>query len=178
MAFLIKNRYNGTSNSASRQGTALVEQLIRVSSAAKTLPATTTSQIFRVYGGRVMVKALLGECTTVCSATATNLKVSSKKLDNSAAAVGTAVDVCANAAVTSKEVGSFYFVEGDATAAIVTNAGAALPASGTGVWVAPQGEIYLTTDATNTGAFKWDIWYQPLDAGAYVEAVNSATAAI
>lgn len=178
MAFMLKNRMQASGSSASRQGYATVDQWIQVSTPARVLPATTTDQIFRVRGGRVLVRAVVGECTTVCSGTATNLKVTSKKLDNSSAAVGTAVDVAVNAAITSKEVGSFYFVEGDGTAGVVTNAGAALPASGTAIWIAPQGEIYLTTDATNTGAFKWDIFYQPLDPQAYVDSVVTATVAI
>ena len=125
-----------------------------------------------------MVRLVLGQVTTVMSATATNLKVTSKALDASSSAVGTAVDVAANVAVTSKEVGALYVVEGDGTAGVVTNAGAALPASGVAFWIAPQGEIYLTTDATNTGAMKWDIFYQPLDQGAFIDSVVTATAAI
>lgn len=178
MALLIKNVPQSTPASSSRGGRAVLDQFIHVNTAARTLPAGTTDQIFRVKGGRVLVKLLLGEVTTICSGTATNLKVSSKKLDAASAAVGTAVDVATNVAVTSKEVGASYVAEGDGTAGVVTNAGASLPASGVGMWIAPQGEIYLTTDATNTGAFKWDIWYLPLDEGAYVESVVAATVAI
>jgi hypothetical protein len=70
------------------------------------------------------------------------------------------------------------FVEGDGTAMVKSTAGAAFIGANSGQWIAPQGEIYITTSATNTGAIKWDIFYQPLDAGAYVEAVDTATAAI
>jgi hypothetical protein len=71
-----------------------------------------------------------------------------------------------------------YFVEGDGTAGVLSNAGAAYVGPNSGQFIVPQGEIYLTTSATNTGAMKWDLWYQPLDEGAYVAPVNSATAAI
>src|SRR5690348_12110554 len=152
MAFLLKNTGPRQSASASRQGFAVLDQWIQVSTAARTVPATTTDQIFRVRGGRIVCRLILGEVTTVMSGTATNLKVTSKKLDTASAAVGTAVDLCANVAVTSKEVGALYVVEGDGTAGVVTNAGAALPASGVAFCIIPQGEIYLTTDATNTGA--------------------------
>ena len=177
MALMVKNRH-ASSLAASRSGAAVLDQYIHVQTPARVLPATTTDQIFRVKGGRVLVKVLLGEVTTICSGTATTLKVTSKKLDAASAAVGTAVDVASATAVTSKEVGSLLTVEGDGTGLIVNDAGAGLPGTGAGYWIAPQGEIYLTTSATNTGATKWDLWYLPLDEGAYVDPVVTATAAI
>jgi hypothetical protein len=176
MAFLVKRQHRQSSSSAAAQSLATVDQFIQVSTAARTLPATTTDQIFRVYGGRIILRALIGQVTTICSATATNLKVSSKALSNAAAAVGTAVDLAANLAIANAEVGALWSVEGDGTALVGGTAGAAVGV--VGLCILPQGEIYLTTSATNTGAAKWDIYYQPLDAGAYVESVVAATAAI
>lgn len=172
MALLIKDTQRPTGSSG-RQAT--IDQWIRVSQVSSTgtgiaLPASTTGQLFRVKGGRVVVKALLGEVTTVIQTQADNLKVSVKKLDAASAAVGTAVDVASNLDVTAIEVGGFLFVEGDGTALVKSTAGGALIGPNSGMWIAAQGEIYLTTSATNTGAVKWDIWYQPLDAGAFVEA--------
>jgi hypothetical protein len=179
LAFLIKNATRTSSSASSRQGLSVVEQYIQVNTAGRTLPSSgNTDQIFRVRGGRVLVKLLVGEVTTVMSGTATNVKVSSKRLSNADVAVGTAVDVGANAAVTSKEVGSFYYVLGSGAASIVNNAGAGLATLGVNPFILPQGEVYITTDATNTGAMKWDIFYLPLDPGAYVESVVVATAAI
>lgn len=177
MAFAIKNRTAAVA-SASRNGFATIDQWIHVTTAARTIPATTTDQIFRVKGGRILVKALVGEVTTVIQTQADNLKVSTKKLDNASVAVGTAVDIAANLDITAMEVGGFYFVEGDGTAGVKSTAGGALIGANSGNWIAAQGEIYLTTSATNTGAMKWDIWYMPLDEGAYVESVGVATAAI
>lgn len=171
MALIIKN---GTRQSANRQP--IVDQWIQVTQANQStgaglaLPATTTGQLFRVRGGAVMVKALIGRVTTVIQTQADNLKVSSKQLDNSSVAVGTAVDIASNLDVTALEVGGFLFVEGDGTAVVKANAGGSFIGANSGYWIAPQGEIYVTTSATNTGAIKWDIWYQPLDAGAFVEA--------
>lgn len=176
MAFLIKNRQQSSVASASRQGYATLDQWTQVSTAARVMPATTTDQIFRVKGGRVLVRALIGQCTTIFSATATNLKVSAKALDASSVAIGTALDIASNLAVANLEVGTLFLVEGDGTALVGSVAGSVVGVLGT--WVAPQGEIYLTTSATNTGAAKWDIFYQPLDVGAYVESVVTATAAI
>lgn len=178
MAFLVKNSARVQSSSASKQGASILAQYTQVTCPSRTIPATTTDQIFRVRGGRVLVQALVGEVTTLIQTQADNMKVSSKRLDNSSAAVGTAVDIAANVDITAREVGGLYFVEGDGTAGVLSNAGAAFIGPNGGQWIAPQGEIYVTTSATNTGAMKWDIWYQPLDPGAFVEAVAVATAAI
>lgn len=165
MAFLVKtgrNRSGGPSN----PGFAYLQQYVQVSRAAATLPATTTTSYFQVSGGRILVHLLLGEVTTVCSATATNLKVTSTPT------VGTAVDVAANLAIASFEVGAILVVEGDGTALIGTSAGSGFaPALVQVPWVCPTGNIRLTTSATNTGATKWDLFYQPLDPTAVVVAV-------
>lgn len=178
MAFIVKNQ-KAISSSASKTGQTVLDQWTQVTCAARTVPATTTDQIFRVRGGRCVVKRLVGEVTTVIQAQADNMKVTSKKLDTASAAVGTAVDICANVDINGKEVGASLLVEGDGTAGVLSNAGAILGAAGAdGTFVVPQGEIYITTSATNTGAMKWDIWYQPLDAGAYIDPVAVATVAI
>jgi hypothetical protein len=177
MAFLVKNhksRAGGVTNS----GEAVLEQMIKVSRPALTLPATTTQQLFRVYGGRVLVKLLVGEVTTVIEGTDPVMKVSVSSVTDAGALQGTAYDIASTLDISSDEVGTMYGVEGDGTA--ITSGGqvsASLEAFGTG-FVMKQGQIYLTTGATKTGAIKWDLWYQPLDAGAYVVAVPTATAAI
>lgn len=177
MAFLVKNSTR-RSGGVTRQTDNVIDQYIHVACPSRTIPATTTDQIFRVKGGRVKIRNLVGEVTTAIQNQLNNMKVSSKKLDASSAAVGSAVDVAANVDVANREVGGFYFVEGDGTAGVLSNAGAAFIGANSGEWIAPQGEIYVTTSATNTGAMKWDLWYVPLDPGAYVEAVSTATVAI
>jgi hypothetical protein len=167
MALLIKNQHRPTASSI--QPTVL-DQWQKVSQPAVALPASTTGQLFRVKGGRVLVRSLIGQVTTAIQATDPVLKVSSKALDTASAAVGTAVDVASTVDISSLEVGGLLFVEGDGTAIVKSNAGAAFIGTNSGQWIAPQGEIYLTTGATKTGAIKWDIWYQPIDPGAYVEA--------
>lgn len=175
MAFMMKNQSKAVGSTGPQ--TSIVDQYVKVQQAASdgsgiTLPATTTGQLFRVKGGRVLVKALIGEVTTATDATATNLKVSVKKLTAAGAAVGTAVDIAANVAVASQEVGAHIFVEGDGTAAVVSTAGGVLIGPNSGWWIVEQGEIYITTSATNAGKAKWDLYYQPLDPGAYVEAAT------
>lgn len=138
-----------------------VQQLRRASKRAETLPATTTDNIFTVNGGRVLVYAFVGQVTTVNSATATNLKVTSVPT------VGTAADIAANLAIASLEAGTIYVVEGDGTALIGVSAGFA-PALNALPFILPAGTIRIETSATNTGASKWDVWYIPLDEGARI----------
>lgn len=177
MAFLVKNSIR-RSGGVTRQSDNILDQNIHVACPSRTIPATTTDQIFRVKGGRVLVRRLVGEVTTAIQNQVDNMKVSSKALSAASVAIGTAVDVASNVDVANRELGGLYFVEGDGTAGVLSNAGAAFIGPNSGEWIAPQGEIYVTTSATNTGAMKWDIWYLPLDPGAYVEAVSTATVAI
>lgn len=135
---------------------------IRVNKAAATLPATGNQTIFTVSGGRVLMTLLYGEVTTVIQAQANNLKVTSVPT------VGTAVDLAANLDVNADEAGTLYLVEGDGTALIGANAGAAVTAIGFAPLIIPAGVIRITTSATNTGATKWQMWYFPLDVGATV----------
>lgn len=155
-------------------GRPVLEQWIQVSRATATLPQTSTDILFRVFGGRVRVRALVGEVTTIIQSSDPVAKISSKKLDGTPAAVGTAVDVASTVTWASLEVGSLIFVEGDGTAVVTSTAGAAFIGANSGCWIAPQGEIYLTTGASKTGSVKWDLWFQPLDAGAYVTASAAA----
>ena len=172
MAFQIKNQ------KTIPIGVPQLFQVVHVQVPARALPQSTTDQLFRVYGGRVMVELLLGEVTTVIQSTDPILKVSSKALDTANVAIGTTYDIASTLDLSSDEVGSMYTVEGDGTALISAQlAGAGYAANGI-KWIAPRGEIYLTTGASKTGAMKWDMWYRPLDEGAYVTPVLTATAAI
>jgi hypothetical protein len=177
MAFLIKN-VPGNRVAGAPGRNAVVNQWIQVSRPALALPQTATQQLFRVYGGRVLVHLLVGEVTTVIEGTDPVAKISYAALTNAAALVGTAYDIASTLDMSSDEVGTLYGVEGDGTAITSGNQVAgSLETVGTG-FVAAQGQIYLTTGASKTGAIKWDLWYQPLDSGGYVEPVVTAVAAI
>lgn len=173
MSFQIKNHKNRPT------GQPQVAQMTQVSRAAKALPQNTTEILFKVIGGRVLVKALVGEVTTIIQNSDPVVKVSSKKLNAAMdTAVGTAVDIASTVDITSLEVGGSVFVEGDGTAAVKSSAGAVFIGTNSGYWIAPNGEIYLTTGASKTGALKWDLFYEPLDPGAFVIPVDVATAAV
>ena len=47
----------------------------RADKTSATLPASTTQNLFTIAGGRVLIKMLFGEVTTVVQAQACNLKV-------------------------------------------------------------------------------------------------------
>ncbi|RPE34921.1 hypothetical protein [Kitasatospora cineracea] len=137
----------------------------KVDRATATLPQTTQAAIFTVSGGRVLVTGLVGEVTTATGATATNLKVTSNPT------TGTDVDLAANTAVTSKEIGSLITLPGTSGSALVVKnggGGGQLPAHNP--YVVPIGTIDLVTDASDTGSVKWSITYIPLDNGASVTA--------
>lgn len=136
---------------------------IQVSKAAATLPGTTTQNIFTVAGGRVWIVALVGEVTTVIQTQACNLKVTSVPT------TGSAVDIASNLNISAFEAGAILVVEGDGTALIGTSAGAGFaPALNALPFIIPIGTLRIETSATNTGATKWDLFYFPLDDGAYV----------
>jgi len=180
MAFLIKKSNNSRGAVAGGQN-AVVSQYIQVSRAAKALPqsgVSATEQLFRVYGGRVFIKFLVAEVTTVIEGTDPVIKVSVSSLTDAGVLQGTAYDIASTINLSSDEVGSLYMVEGDGTAINTGNqTSGSIEAFSTG-FIMKQGQIYLTTGADKTGALKWDLWYQPLDAGAYVLPVNTVTAAI
>ena len=176
--FFIKQSNQARTAGPTGNGQAFLSQYIKVSRAAKALPQTTTQQLFRVHGGRVLVRFLIGEVTTVIEGTDPVMKISVSALSSASALVGTAYDIASTLDISSDEVGTLYSVEGDGTAIISGNQVAgSVEAFGTG-WIQSQGQIYMTTGASKTGAIKWDLYYQPLDPGAYVVAVDAATAAI
>lgn len=169
MAFVIKNQRNidNTPNSA------VVEQRVHVSRPASTAAALVASatNIFQVIGGRVLVKGLVGTVTTVIQGQTTNIKTTSTAKDATGTTIGTAVDIASNVDTNALEVGGTVYTEGDGTAAVKALAGGTFIGTNSGQWVAPQGYISYTAGATSTGGFKWDLWYLPLDPGAYVVAV-------
>ena len=178
MAFLVKNSNKQRTAGPAGNGQALVSQFTHVARPALALPQTTTQQIFRVYGGRVWVRLLIGEVTTVIQSTDPVLKVSSERVTDAGVLVGTVYDIASTLDMSSDEVGTIYTVEGDGTAIISPQLAGAGYFGAVAGFIQPQGTIYITTGASKTGAIKWDLWYQPLDEGAYAVAVPVATAKI
>lgn len=176
MAFLVKTGKNRTSGPSS-PGFSALQAWTQVTTPSRIFPQTSTFQIFRVNGGRVLVHKLVGELS-VATTTDPVMKLTHKRLDNASVAVGTAVDIGPTAALTSKEVGTTISVLSSGAAYTVNNAGANLSTLGNGAFILPQGETYMTTTASQAGQIFFDIFYQPIDPGAYVTAVIGNVVAI
>lgn len=129
---------------------------ITIERATAVLPATGNQTLFTVAGGRIILTFMIGEVTTVMTATATNLKLTSVGTVSAAA-----TDMCSNTAVTSLAVGNQFSPVAVGSAAQV---GAVVTQNNE--LIIPAGIIRATTDATNTGAMRWTALYIPLDDGA------------
>lgn len=136
-----------------------------VDRATATLPQTASGNIFTVTGGAVILTSLVGRVTTAIGGTATNLKVTYTPT------VGSASDIAANVAVTSKPVGTALTLPGTLGSALVAGAtGAYGPVAAPGLLILPAGTMSITTDASTTGSVRWTLTYVPFDAGAAVAA--------
>ena len=136
---------------------------MRVDKGATEIAGISTKSLFTVSGGNVLIVGLIGEVTTIVETQANNTKYISTPT------VGSAVDLCAVVDTTAHEVGGLLTITGVlATAAVKGSAGAGVMMSN-GIVVAP-GTIGLNTAADNTGAYKFSLWYVPLEDGATVTA--------
>lgn len=136
---------------------------ILVERAAATLPATTTSAIFTITG-TVRVTELYGVCTTVCSATATNLSIVQVPTS------GTNLTIASTLAIASFAAGTYVFAELDGTALVGVTAVSGAVSVGSQSAILAAGSISLTTSATNTGAFRWVLRYIPVESGSTIVA--------
>lgn len=136
----------------------------KVDRAAATLPATTSTEYFHVYGGRCFVTMLLGEVTTVVQAQACNLSWESNPT------TGTTNAMCGVVDMNAAEAGTLISITGTVGDAAILGKSGAVKAQLAPVAVAIGG-LELKTSATNSGATKWSLWYIPIDDGAYIAAV-------
>lgn len=133
----------------------------KVEKAAATLPQTGGQSLFVVSGGAVVVTAIIGRVTTAIQAQATNAKLIANP-DS-----GTVLDLCANADLSGKEVGTLLGISGSSFTAAMSAGTAAAGIKNTPFVVGP-GRIQLVTAASSTGATRWTLLYLPLDDAAQV----------
>lgn len=140
----------------------------QVVKSAVLVPANTTSGLFTVSTGNVVVTSLYGELAVTTSSTATTLAL------GVAPTVGTAhTNAIATAvAITSLEKGTWVTPQvssGKGGALVVGADGGAVLFKAAEFVVAP-GTITWTTNATTNpdAAMNWYLTYVPLDNGAYV----------
>lgn len=135
---------------------------IKVSKATATVPQSTGQNIFTVAGGKVLIRALVGEVTVAIGAgTTPDLNVTHTPT------VGTATVVASDVVIASDEIGTLYYVEGDGTALIPISSGYAQACAGQGL-ILPAGTLSIVASESTAGSTKWDLWYLPLDDGATV----------
>lgn len=150
-----------------------------VTGGAKTLPASTSGDIFSVNNGRVIITSLTGVVSTAIQNQATTLSVGNKPTGGASATA----TLCATADLINKPVGTSLAVPAaKASALIVSGADGTLVFNGAsgaqgiavsngGLALVPAGTIQVTTVATSTGAITWSITYVPYDTGATVTAL-------
>ena len=147
-------------------GVRTLTQGLVVSRATATLPQTTSSSIFTITGGRILLIDIVGEVTTVIQT-----QLNNTKLVFNPDGAGTSTDLCAVTDITADAVGTLYSITGtpatalqDALWCITSNKALARPL------ILSEGAIELSCSASNTGSVAWDLLYVPLDTGAAVAA--------
>ena len=124
---------------------------------------TTGLALFNILGGRVLVKLILGEVTTIIETKPVNFKLQANPT------VGTTNDLSANLDLSAKEAGTLLTISG--TAATPTQAGSSGAVLGQAIPViVAVGAVEAVVGATHTGSIKFSLFYVPIDDGAYVEA--------
>lgn len=135
---------------------------IKVSKASTAYTATTAQTLFTITGGKVLVNLLMATVSTQHEATTLNIKTATAPTTGTAVALSTDVDTNA------LEAGGTLYVEGDGTATVKANGGVVLSSATQSGFIVSPGTITFTPSATATGATTWELWYVPIDDGAYV----------
>lgn len=139
---------------------------VRVARATAALPQTTTSTLFTISTGEVLLTSIFGEVTTVIQTQANNTK-----LTFDPTATGASQDMCAVLDITADAVGTIYSITGTPATAM-QDALNWVPSSkmlAQPILLKP-GSILLDCAASNTGSVKWAATYIPLEAGASMAA--------
>jgi hypothetical protein len=135
-----------------------------ITSGIKALPATTTSTVFTVTGGLVRLITLMAEVTTVVQTQANATKFTFTDTISS-----TATDLCTTTSITAAAVGSYIWANmGGAVSALVVTPGGLMVNSGYGGMILSPGTVVINCAATNTGAVKFRISFEPITPGASI----------
>ena len=133
---------------------------LMVEKSAVAIAAISSKSLFNVVGGRVIVKTLLGEVTTIFEA-----KANACKFDHTPTG-GAAVDLSAAVECNADAVGTMYGITGLPVTAMSVTIGTAV--AQTYDIILKPGVIGFNTAASSTGAIKATVVYVPLDDGAYI----------
>lgn len=135
---------------------------IKVSKASTAYTATTAQTLFTIAGGKVLVNLLMATVSTQHEATTLNIKTAT------APTTGTGVALSSDVDTNALEAGGTLYVEGDGTATVKANGGTVLSSATQSGFIVSPGTITFTPSATASGATTWELWYVPIDDGAYV----------
>jgi hypothetical protein len=142
---------------------------IRVDKASIAIAGISTKPLFNVEGGRVLVRALIGEVTVAIQDQANAAKF------RATPDVGAVADMCGAGATQNMALGGLVScpctLANTAMNVTTTTGVGCVPGPQNGGVVVAAGQIGFNTAADNTGEMKFSLWYVPLDAGAYVAAV-------
>lgn len=133
-------------------------------------PQGTTGNIFSITGGKVRVTSIVGEVTTLIGAVA-----NATKLIHDPTGVGANVDLCATLDINAKAVGVLLSIVGVlATAMKATTLWMVVPADNIpypGLILGPGAIVLSCAGSSVTGAIKWTLTYEPIDAAGVVTAL-------
>lgn len=137
--------------------------------ATAALPQTADVALFRITGGKVRIRSIVGEVTTAIQNQANNTK-----LKFNPSGTGSDIDLCAVLDIANDAVGTLYSITGTlATAMKSTTLWLVAPAddiAGPGLILAP-GDIELDCAASNTGSVKWTVVWEPVDSAGVLTSV-------
>lgn len=153
-------------NEGSRQAVADLNAGIKISRATAAIE-NGADALFNVKGGRILLLGLVGQITDVMDATATTLKITANP------DTGSDTDLCiASASIATEEVGTMFTLPAAVGSALtISSTMGAAPLTAPPVFVVAPGTLDLVAGVgANAGKAKWDLFYVPLDKGAYVEA--------
>ena len=134
-----------------------------------TLPESTDEALFSITGGKVRVKEIVGEVTTVIQTQANDTK-----LKFNPSGTGSDTDICAALDISADAVGTLYTITGDFSDAMKESGGVWAAETDNvmeqmGIVLGP-GDIEIDCAATNTGEIEWSVVYEPIDVGAQIHA--------
>jgi hypothetical protein len=134
----------------------------KVERATAALPQTTTSTLFTIATGRILVTSIVGEVTTVIQTQADNTKLTFDPTD-----AGATQDLCAVLDITADAVGTMYSITGTPATAMQDALNFLPPSKALAnpILLKP-GAILLDCAASNTGSVKWTLCYIAYDSGA------------
>lgn len=135
-----------------------------VQRAPSNLPAGNANLTIFTITGQVRIIEIFGIVTTAIQNQACNLKIT-------ALVTGlTAVDICANGAITNAALGTCFSIDGTLADALIVSANAVRVGQAAPIDINGNGIIRITPSATNTGQVQWYCRYESLAPGSVVVA--------